>query len=437
MRRPAALGALTLLLIIGAPALPAQQPDSLESLGQAFQAASKANAAGDWKTARAALRAALRLSPANPAVLYNLARAEARLGDRDAALRTLEQLARQGAVRKLDDDSAFAGLRGSPRFRDAGRRLAAGARPVVRSDTAFLLPDPDFIPEGIAHDPADGAMYVGSLSGRGIVRVAGDTVSTWVPPDSIRLVQVLGLRVDHPRRRLWVASLVVDTAAPRFLRGPGGWAAVEAYQLPTGRRLGRWAPDSAGPHLLNDIAITPGGDVYVTDSEGSALHRLAQGEGSLERVYHDPDRFLYPNGIALSADGARLYVAHWEGLSSFELGGAGGLRRERVGAAPGVATTGIDGLYRCGAGLLAVQYLLDFPQISWFALGAAGRSVTAVSALERRYPAQVGPTTGALAGGALYYIGNAQLERLNPDQSLKPGTGERSVVLRLPLEGSC
>jgi sugar lactone lactonase YvrE len=427
--------AVALALLTGS-ALHAQA-DSSRSLGEAFQRAGQASAARDWKAARAALQAALRFSPENPAVLYSLARAEARLGNTAAAVQTLDRLARQGAVRTVQDDTAFASIRASREFKDVARRLTAGAAPIVRSDTAFALPDPDFIPEGIAWDPADGAFYVGSLSGRGIARIAGDSVATWVRTDSTRLTQILGLRVDEPRRRLWVASLVVDTAAPRFFRGPGGWAGLEAYQLPSGRLLGRWVPDSAGPHLLNDIVVAPGGDVYVTDSEGSALHRLRGGDGTLERVHHDPDRFTYPNGIALSADASRLYVAHWEGLSSFDLRADGGLTPERVSVPAGVATTGVDGLYRCGEGLLAVQYLLDFPQITRFDVSGSGRSVSAARALERRHPAQTDPTTGAPARGAFYYIANAQLDRLAEDQSLKAGTGRRSVVLRMPLESAC
>jgi sugar lactone lactonase YvrE len=423
-------------LLIPRAAQAAQQPDSIRSLDAAFQLAGRASEARDWKTVRAALETALRLSPDHPAALYSLARAEARLGDGSAAVRTLERLATQGAVRPVADDTAFASLRRSTQFRQVAQRLAAGATPMVRSDTSFVLPDPDFIPEGIAWDPADGAFYVGSLAGRGIVRVVDGRASAWVRTDSTRLVQILGLRVDRARRRLWVAALIADTAAPRFFREPGGWASVEAYQLPTGKLLGRWAPDSSGPHLLNDIAITPAGDVYVTDSEGGALQRLRGGEGRLEPVHIDRERFLYPNGIATSADGSRLYVAHFEGLSWFDLR-ASSLAPTRLRAPAGVATAGIDGLYQCADGLVAVQYMLDFPQITWFALSGDGASITAAKPLERRHPSQSGPTTGAVSGGALHYIANAQLERLGDDQSVKPGKGERSVVLRLPLGDAC
>jgi sugar lactone lactonase YvrE len=423
-------------LAFAASAHAAQQADSARSLNAAMQTARQAREAGDWKAARAALQLALGYAPDHPAVLYGLARAEARLGYRSAAVRTLERLAAQGAVRRLEDDTAFAALRGTREFAAVARRVAAAALPLVRSDTSFVIPDPDFIPEGIARDPADGALYIGSLAGRGIIRVVDGRASPWVRTDSTRLVQILGLRVDAGRRRLWVAALTVDSAAPPFFRGPGGWAALEVYTLPDGRLLGRWAPDSSGPHLLNDIAVTPAGDVYVTDSEGSALHRLPGGRGALEVVHRDADRFVYPNGLALSADGSRLYVAHFEGVSVFDLA-ADHPAPIRVTAPPGVTTTGIDGLYRCGTGLIAVQYLLDFPQISHFELSRNGRAIAAARALERRHPAQRGPTTGALAQDALHYIADAQLERLESDQSLKPGTGQRSIVLRLPMDARC
>ena len=98
------------LALLVAPALQAQA-DSAHSLGQALQMAGKSGAAGDWKSARAALEAALRFSPDNPAVLYGLARAEARLGNRAGAVRALNRLTQQGVARAIGDDSVFASLR--------------------------------------------------------------------------------------------------------------------------------------------------------------------------------------------------------------------------------------------------------------------------------------------------------------------------------------
>jgi sugar lactone lactonase YvrE len=340
-------------------------------------------------------------------------------------------------------DSAFAALRSGPlaaRFREVAERLRAAAAPVVRSDTGFVLADPDFIPEGIAYDPAGDAFYVGSLHGGGVARVSrGGAAATFLAGSRHDLDQVLGLRVDAPRGRLWLAALVRDSAAPRFQDGVGGWAALHAYDLRTGRLLGRYpAPDSSRPHLLNDIAVAPNGDVYVTDSEGEALLRLRSGARALERVYGGAADFTYPNGVAVGPDGRWLYVAHAEGLSAVALGGAEAGRVVRVATPQGVSAGGIDGLYACGDGLLAVQSLVDFQQVTRFHLAADGRRVASAEALERRHPAHDAATTGAVAGDAFLYIANAQLGRLRPDGELSPAAGPaRSVVLRLPLGGRC
>jgi hypothetical protein len=409
-------------------------PDGPRNLGEVFAAAGRARAAGDWAAVRATFRAARAFAPEEPSVLFNLARAEARSGDPAAAIRTLERLQLQGAALDVTTDSAFATLRTSPRFRAVARRIAAGAAPLVRSDTAFGLPGPDFIPEGIAYDPNEDAFYVGSLNQRGIVRVPRAGVpAAWAVSDAEDLGQVLGLRVDPARRTLWAATLAIDSAAPRFLRGTGGWAALRAYELPSGRLIGRWAPDSSGPHLLNDIAVAANGDAYVTDSEGSSTYRLRSGAGALERVYDGrAGAFTYPNGIALSPDGRHLFVAHLEGISVFDVTNPATFRPTRLAAPPGVPTGGIDGLYACGAGLIAVQYLLGFQQITRFVLSADGTRITRTRALERNHPAHEAATTGAPARGAFYYIANAQLDRLQDDGSVRAAERPHpSVVLRL------
>jgi sugar lactone lactonase YvrE len=436
---------LTALLFAATPLRaqpgPTQPPDeSAATFGEALGEATRALAARDYPALRRSLRAALAFAPDNPSLLYQLARAEARTGDTAAALAALDRLAPLGAARDVAADSAFDALRALPRFRAVVRRLAASAAPVVRSDTAFTLADPDFIPEGIAYDPADDVFYVGSLQQQRIVRVRRDGSATdFITAGQDGLGQVLGLRVDPARRRLWVATLVVDSAAPRFRRGVGGWAALHVYDLRDGRLAGRYAaPDSARPHLLNDVAIAPAGDVYVTDSEGDALYRLPAGATALERVHSDAPAFTYPNGIAFDRARPRLYVAHMEGISVIDLAPGGPPRVARVAADAGVGTGGIDGLYACRGGLLAVQSLLDFQQITRFVLSADGRRIRTARALERRHPAHDAATTGAIAGKELYYIANAQLDRLLDEGGLAPAAEpRRTVILRLPVDAAC
>lgn len=454
--RHALLPAVALLAAVALPpALPAQapapasgtgQPAPPSSLGHAYQLATTALRAGDHVGMRGVLRAARAFAPDDPAVLYYLARAEALTGEADSALATLERLARQGVARDLAADSAFIPLRTgaatAQRFAAVLASLQAAARPLARSDTAFVLPDPDFIPEGIAWDATGGRFLVGSLRRGGVLAIGRDGQPAPFIGAGDGLDEVLGMKVDARRGRLWLAMLTEDSTAPRFMSGSGGRAALHAHDLRTGARVARYpVPDSAGPHLLNDIAIAPGGDLYVSDSEGRALWRLRSGAQRLERVHHDANHFTYPNGVAVSGDGRRLYVAHMEGLSTMALDGAGAGQLVRVATPAGVSAGGIDGLYACGDGLVAVQRLLDFQQVTRFALSPDGQRITGSEALERRHPAYDFATTGAIANGAFTYIANAQLGRLRSGGATAPrpagAAPVKSLALRLPLAGAC
>jgi sugar lactone lactonase YvrE len=443
-----ALGtALTRVAPLAAQAQTSAASDAPTNLGHAYQLATTALRAGDQAGVRRILRAARSFAPDDPIVLYYLARAEALTGEADSALATLERLAHQGAARDLAADSAFAALRTgaatAPRFQAALVNMSASSRPIVRSDTTFVLPNPDFIPEGIAWDAARRRFFVGSLRKGGVVAIGKDGRATPFIGADGGLDEVLGMTVDARRGRLWLAMLTEDSTAPRFMQGSGGWAALHAYDLRTGARLARHVvPDSAGPHLLNDIAIAPNGDLYVTDSEARALWRLRNGANRLERVVGDDvQHFTYPNGVAVSADGRRLYVAHAEGLSTMSLAGDGAGRLVRVTTPAGTSAGGIDGLYACGDGLLGVQRLLDFQQVTRFRLSPDGLHVTSTEALERRHPAHDAATTGVIANGAFTYLANAQLGRLRSGGATAPrppGAAEvRSVALRLPVGAAC
>lgn len=440
--------AVTLLIVAGCAQQPAAQPEPSPATGfaDALSRAQTAFAAGDWAAVRDALTAAETFAPTHPIVLYHLARAEAFTGSADGALRRLQRLADAGGTeRDIAGDTAFALLRGRADFQAVVERLRAAAAPVVRSDTAFVLADPDFIPEGIAYDPETDAFFLGSLHRGQILRVTRDGTADVFAPNAAdatngRRGQVVGMRVDPARRVLWAATLVVDTAAPPFERGPGGWASLRAFDLNSGRLLASHSPpDPTSPHLLNDIALAPNGDVYVSDSEGSALYRLPNGGAALELVYGGSPQFGYPNGVAADSSRGRIYVAHMEGISTLGLRNRQPARPTPLVTQTGRPMSGIDGLYYCGGGLLGIQSLLDSQQVVRFVLGADGVTVTEVKVLERKHPAHNAATTGTIAGDTLFYIASSQLGRLQPDGSVRAAEGPptSSVILRLPLDGAC
>jgi hypothetical protein len=237
------------------PAPPTEPPSSLHTM--AF--ARRADGAGDTAGRLAHLETAARLAPNDPVVIRELARARAVTADTAAVLDLLERMAALGSLRDPATDSAFAFLHAHPGLAAAAERIRAGSVPVVRSAVWARLPDPDLVPESIAFDAVDGALYVGSMGRRSIVRRAADgSVTTFVPSGAEGLGEVIGIRVDPARRELWVNSFARDTAAPGWMGRRGGWAELRRYALPGGALIERHAAsEPASPHLFNDVAIAP------------------------------------------------------------------------------------------------------------------------------------------------------------------------------------
>jgi sugar lactone lactonase YvrE len=426
----ALLAALTAAGLPGrALAQGAAPPDSgslnVTHYAQALRAADRT---GDYATALRLSRRVFALAPTHPAAVYYLARAFARTGRLDSALALLALEARMGDGRAVERDRAFGPLRTSPRYARRFARVAAAfaanRRPVVRSVLAFRVPDPDLLPEALAYDSATGSFFVGSLARRKVIRVrpgagggAAQVEDFAGPADDI--LRVVGIKLDAARGRLWFATWEPGLDTARSPARRVDHTRLFAYDARTGARLAAYAPrDSTRPHLFNDLVVTPAGDVYVTDQGDDAVYRIRAGVDTLELFARpDPARFVGPNGIALSGDGRRLYVAFVTEIATVELATG---RVAVLGGPPYVATGNVDGLAWYENSLIAVQMIPDMQRVVRFHLDRAGRRVRRVEILERAHPAWRAPTTGAIVGDAFYYIPASSYDRLADDGTLTP-----------------
>jgi sugar lactone lactonase YvrE len=195
--------------------------------------------------------------------------------------------------------------------------------------------------------------------------------------------------VDPGRRRLWAC-----TAASARAGAAAGSSALLAYDVDTGKLLrAYWLKEAGTKHLLNDLAFTAKGEVYVTDSDADSLYRLgAEGE-SLE-VFIGPGTFRYPNGIALSADEKRLYVADFQsGLSVVDLATKGTQplpRPANVSSHGTTASTWMRAAWWRQNGAGRERIVLP--------LGTRGRSIEGLAVLESRNPCSASDHRG---GGRL------------------------------------
>jgi sugar lactone lactonase YvrE len=176
----------------------------------------------------------------------------------------------------------------------------------LRAPEVIALPGDHFFPESI-NATADGTLYVSSIATGAVVRVApGAGVSTFIAGNAVNPADpkgVTGVLPDGPSSTLYLCAVDLSTTPPA--------TELRTYELATGTLKQRYAFST--PAFCNDLALTPTGDLYVSDSFGK-VWKLAAGATTLTVWSDDP--LLAPpaggfgaNGLALDPTGG-LYVGN-------------------------------------------------------------------------------------------------------------------------------
>jgi sugar lactone lactonase YvrE len=368
------------------------------------------------------IRERLKTRPNDPTLHYYLAMAEFAEGDKPAGLEALEKVVSAGNGFLPVRDMGFASVWDDPAFQKVRARLERKLPKVTTAREAFTL-DPRLIPEGIAWDPGSRSYFIGSIATAKIVRVdAQGGVSDFSRPGELK--QVLGLAIDPAKRQLHaVSTSLVGTPDSTSNH-------VVTYDLATGA----WVRSIAVPAAvqLNDVAVGPGGELYVTDTRAGGVFRIGAA-GGVDTVVAPP-AIPGVNGIALAADGRALYLAHSTGIARYELATRELLPRIEVPA--GETVGAIDGLYTDGNALVGIQNVTNPGRVIRIPLRADGKGAERVETLlSHHHPAIDEPTTGAIVGRSFALLATTQVARFTPEGTIvSPETLKRPVVLLVPLE---
>ena len=275
---------------------------------------------------------------------------------------------------------------------------------------AFKIAEPDLIPEGIAYDSESKAFYVGSTYKRKIVKIDADgTVSDFTGEAQDGLRSLLGMRVDARRRILWAISEHAGGSVPfkNMTKDCLGCSEVYKYDLKTGKLIKKYSLDNKPkPHFLNDLTITSDGDVYLTNTITGEIFFISHRTDKLE-VFHDFGPKAFPNGIDLSADEKRLFVAIHENLAVIDLKSK---KSVFLKLPDGVKGGSIDGLYFYRNSLIAIQPFEKEKTIVRFFLNKEQNAVTKMETIESENKSFLQPTTGAIVGKDFYFLANSQLQ---------------------------
>ena len=134
-----------------------------------------------------------------------------------------------------------------------------------RSQT-LAIPGGVPFPEGVAAD-ARGTLYVGSLTTGAIARFGrrGRTSAIWLPSGVLER-GAIGLTVDRRRRVLWVCDSSTFEPVASSLVG---------IDIKSRRVVARHPLPASGPVLCNDVSVSPRGDIFLSDSFGGRVLRVA------------------------------------------------------------------------------------------------------------------------------------------------------------------
>lgn len=435
IRMHSAAAAVAALLACGSAAaqdstaVTAAEADEDSTWQQHAAAGEQARAAGDWGTWRYHLVRVREVVGYHPSIVFNLARADARLGRTEDAIGWLQSYAATGLVRDVAADSAFAELRGTPGWAALAERIAGNARPVSSAQLAFVLPDSGFLPEGIAFDPRTQRFFLSSIrTGRILAWSREGGFAEFVPARRDGQWAMLALAADTATRTLWATTAAMPFYAAHQA-ADSGRSAVLAYDLDTGALRRRYDAPAEGRHSLGDMTVAPNGDVFVSDSDEGVVYRIPRGATEMEPF--SGDGLVSPQGLVIASDGRILVADYIRGIAALDRE-SGDVTWLQV--ADSMAVSGIDGLVRVGRSLIAVQNGVAPKRVIELRMDDAETRITGWRALESGTPLLTEPTHAVVVGAELFFIADSGWDRLAQDGTIKPGMVlQPAHVLRMPI----
>ena len=381
--------------------------------------------AQDYAAMQIAANKALQARPGYPGALFNLAFAKSLDGDSAGALVVLSSLVDTGVDYGVADIEEFTALQSLPGWQSYADAVAALQEPIGEASVAFTHDVGDFVPEGIVAIDED--LLLGSIRHGSIVRV-GDNSAILSSPEESNYWSVFGMRLG-PDGGLWFASAAIPEYAA-IDEASAGATGLYRLDLDSGEVTAcAILPRQDEPMVLGDLVFADANTIYLTESLTGALYRYTISSGEMSQVIA-PGSLRSMQGLVLDDSRQFLYVSDYVGglfrvrLSDYSI--------ERVTAVGSVSLFGIDGLYRHGDELIAIQNGIRPNRVASFTLGADGTSITGSRIIARNLPEFDEPTLGTIVGDDFLFVANSHWNRFDRDANLPDGLSG-PIVLKIKL----
>ena len=295
------------------------------------------------------------------------------------------------------------------------------------SEHRFTLDQLGLIPEGIAYDSKLNRTFLGSMrTGDVFVIDSEGQLSKFATVQHEGKLAAIGMSVDQGNNMLWTVGsssfLVEDFDADAPAR-----AGVFGFDLDSGALVTKYI---AGESIenFNDVVIGTKGDLYIS---GSLLSIVRSGSDFIQPMFTSMPIFG-SNGIAERPDGKRIFVSSYPvGIASVspETGESFWLE-----APDDVSLYGIDGLYWYEGDLVGVQNGVQPWRLIRMQMNDEQTAITKVRLIEFANKGFT-PTTGAIVGDVIHYIGQGPQPVSIPNQF--PGAlaefAGKTIVMTAPI----
>ena len=362
--------------------------------------------------------------PDSSSVRLRLLNAQLGAEDFDALLATLAWLKARGYVFSETAQGQIPELVGETYAARARALLIPTAEAIEASEVAATVPAEAGLVEGLFAPDSDNVLLATSITGNSLHLFEPE--SGWSDARIPGANDLSGIVSEPDNSMGWIASANLDGSedeADLFTGLIGLTGDIDNPILVP-------APEGAA---VSDLTISGDATVYASDPLNGGVYRKPVGATELE-ILIAPGTFRSPQGLALSPDNKRLYVSDYRyGLAIIDL--ASGEVRRLSSDVPAILD-GIDGLFRHGNELIAIQNGTSPMRISAFTLSEDGDRITAARVLEQAHPGWTEPLGGSIARGALFYVATGQWDRFVNGEPAADKPAISTEIRRLPLSTS-
>lgn len=421
---------IMLFMVLSGERATAQVSD-MQKARQNVQLAMKAYKEKDFTSARRYLQQAVELRPDHPTLLYNLSGVNALLGNEGEAVGLLRRVAAMGLVYTPETDDDFASVRKSNDFQSIVETFDRNRRPTGNPTIAYTLPSGDLIAEGLAFDPVSKTMFVGSVRKRQILSIGKDGAINKFSREQDGLWGVFGMKVDPKARVLWACTAALPQMEG-YRESDRFRVAVYKYDLDKKMLVRKYElDDRTKPHLFGDLVLSPDGDVFISDSRSPNIFMIPKQKDSLV-LFVQSSSFASLQGMEFSPDGKTLFVADYSrGIFTVDLQTRQPLLLPPL---PNATLLSIDGLYRHGNGLIAIQNDIRPRRVVRLVMDGDFKKILRLETINANHPEFFDPTLGVVVGDELFYHANGQWDAFDDKGTRVEGTEAKAhVILRTAL----